>query len=360
MALLTRRKTVSFSIASDHRVVIIYYGTRECFTGSGLGSIMETDYLREYIKYTDSLNYAKAADELFVSQPALRSHIKTLEDEIGSPLVIKREGILELSLEGKVLLKRARSIVRIVDETLERCADLARNSTSLFVSSLGHPAFEELLTSARESMRAKHPDITIDLRLRYSTHANLAAILDRKVDITLYPRIRDITEKEPPTNPGFPPQVRVLYIGSEECKFWMTNENPLFDKPEISAYDLEGMSLLLGNTDNMLSAGEKFVRRFAEEGVAIEADYQPFSSYNDYVLSSPHNGFGMFLEALHPASALRKDFRMFTVKEFSVPCDLLMIYEEGVLNELAGLYLEEVEAIARKNVAPRSASLARS
>ncbi|WP_172623417.1 LysR family transcriptional regulator [Arabiibacter massiliensis] len=55
---------------------------------------METAYLKEYLAFSRTLNYAQAASELFVSQPALRAHIRALEDEVGAPLTVKRNGAL--------------------------------------------------------------------------------------------------------------------------------------------------------------------------------------------------------------------------------------------------------------------------
>ena len=86
---------------------------------------METEHLREYITLSQSLNYAKAAEALFVSQPALRSHVKALEDEVGSPLIVKRDGRLELSMAGRLFLKLARDIVSLSDDALASCKRFA-------------------------------------------------------------------------------------------------------------------------------------------------------------------------------------------------------------------------------------------
>ena len=119
---------------------------------------METEHLREYITLSQSLNYAKAAEALFVSQPALRSHVKALEDEVGSPLIVKRDGRLELSMAGRLFLKLARDIVSLSDDALASCRALAENCTTLLVSTMGYAPFEKLLTSAREHLHARHPE----------------------------------------------------------------------------------------------------------------------------------------------------------------------------------------------------------
>lgn len=309
---------------------------------------METGHLKEYVEFANTLNYAKAAGALFVSEPTLRSHIKMIEDEAGVPLTTRRDNQLELSSTGMLFLKYAREISDLSDTALEACRSLFKNSASLLIGTLGYAVLEEILTSARENIRIQNPEIKIDLRFTSATHANLAAIIEHKVDLTLYPRIREVEETAYPDDLGFPPEITALRLGTEPSQFWMTKDNPLFAQPVLSASDLKGQSLLLGNTDNMISAGRKFVGYFKKEGVDIKVDHQPFSSYLDYMFSVPNNGFGMIVEALHPTFSTRKDFRIFTVSEFSVPCDMHLIYNRSAFDQIGLLYLEELAIFTNK------------
>lgn len=102
---------------------------------------MDTAYLREYIEFSRSLNFAQAAADLFVSPPTLRAHIHALEEEVGAPLTVKRVGQLELSPAGRLFLKRARAIVKLVEESAEECRALAEASSSIVV---GHPRLRSL------------------------------------------------------------------------------------------------------------------------------------------------------------------------------------------------------------------------
>lgn len=303
---------------------------------------METAHLVEFIAFTDTLNYTKAAEDLFISQPALRSHVKALESEVGISFVIKRNGVLELTPGGKLFLKHAREIVKMADTALLECRALSQNSTALLVGTLGYPVLEEHIGAARDSLRSRYPEAQVDIRFGYSTHANLAAIVEGKVDMTMYPRIRGVDESCVPDDFGFPSEVEVLRLGTEKIYFWVTKNNPLFEKPEITAEDLRGQSLLLGNTDNMVSAGGKFVDYFKVAGVDIKVDHQPFATYTDYMFSTPHNGFGMVVEALHPTFRSRKDFRMFSVEEFTVVADMLLIYDPSAFDDIGQMYVSEL------------------
>lgn len=311
---------------------------------------METEHLREYITLSQSLNYAKAAEALFVSQPALRSHVKALEDEVGSPLIVKRDGRLELSMAGRLFLKLARDIVSLSDDALASCRALAENCTTLLVSTMGYAPFEKLLTSAREHLHARHPETEIGLRFLRGAHANLSTIVEKKADFSLLPRVRGIDDPEPPFDPHFLPDVSFLHLGTERCLFWMTNDNPLYHREIVHARDLEGQSLLLGNTDNMLAAGAEFLRYFAQAGARIELDPQPFACYDDYVYT-PHDGFGIVVEQFHPTLASRSDFRMFSVAEFEIASDMLVIYDESRFDRCGQLFLDALRSLAPSSAA---------
>lgn len=62
---------------------------------------METAYLREYIVFSESMSFARAAKDLFVSPPTLRTHIKQLEAEVGDALLVKHGEKIEFTPVGK-------------------------------------------------------------------------------------------------------------------------------------------------------------------------------------------------------------------------------------------------------------------
>lgn len=126
------------------------YWLQVAFRDSGVGKELSVDtaYLREYIEFSRSLNFAQAAADLFVSPPTLRAHLHALEEEVGAPLTAKRAGQLELSPAGRLFLKRARAIVKLAEESAEECRALAEASSSIMVGTLDYAPFEELLTRA--------------------------------------------------------------------------------------------------------------------------------------------------------------------------------------------------------------------
>lgn len=59
--------------------------------------------LNIFITVAEEKNLTKAAEKLYISQPAISSSIKNLEDELGGELFIRKNKGVELTNEGKVI-----------------------------------------------------------------------------------------------------------------------------------------------------------------------------------------------------------------------------------------------------------------
>ncbi len=307
-------------------------------------NVVETEHLREYIVFSQTLNYAKAAETLFLSQPTLRAHIRALEEECGASFTVKRSNELILSPAGKFFLKRAREIFKLADETAESCREIAEESASILIGFLEYPYLEDMFIKAREELNEAQ-QTGLELLFSPRMHANVEAITQQEADVTIYPYTRDYVKRDRVNVPLLPSSVSSIYLGEKECRFWMTKSNPLFEQERISAADLAGSTLLLGNTQNMLSAGPKFQEYFAASGAEIDVDNQPFSSYADYFLTDSRSCFGIILEGHRFESQARKDFRIFTVDDVSVYSDLFLLYDESRLNHVGLELLQKIKEL---------------
>lgn len=73
-------------------------------------------------------NITKAAEQCFISQPALTQHIKKLENQFGAPLFEKKGKDLVPTRQGEVFLITAQRMLQIEQETLSRIEELKKTS----------------------------------------------------------------------------------------------------------------------------------------------------------------------------------------------------------------------------------------
>lgn len=296
---------------------------------------MDISFLHEYIVFSRSLNYAKAARELYLSEPTLRSHIRSLEAEIGVDLATKRADRIVLTPAGRFFLTKARELVENTEDVVEHTRAVAQQSVSLLVSFLECRWVEDLFLKARERYCSNHPDSTLEFLFSSSMSANWEALQNGQVDITVYPAIREsgfggVRHVPPSTTEG-----TSVYLGSCECQLWMGSRNRLFGRNDLCAADLEGMTLLLGNTPTMNAAASLIAQHFSDKGIAIKTDNQPFATYTDYLLSNGAETFGITLQEFDESRQAREGFHAFRLSDLSLTTDIYAICDESRLSEQA-------------------------
>jgi epsilon-lactone hydrolase len=79
---------------------------------------IELRHLRAFVAVADDLSFSRAAQRLFISQPALSRQIRGLERLVGCDLFRRSTQRVELTLAGEALLARARSLLADLDDAI--------------------------------------------------------------------------------------------------------------------------------------------------------------------------------------------------------------------------------------------------
>jgi monoterpene epsilon-lactone hydrolase len=79
---------------------------------------IELRHLRAFVAVAEELSFARAADRLYVSPPALSRQIRSLEQLLGCKLLRRSTHSVELTLAGEALLDRARDLLQDVDDAV--------------------------------------------------------------------------------------------------------------------------------------------------------------------------------------------------------------------------------------------------
>ena len=236
--------------------------------------------------------------------------------------------------------KRARAIVKLAEESAEECRALAEASSSIMVGTLDYAPFEELLTRALHAFRQEHPGRCLEMLMASGAYANMEAVASGKADLSIFVRVRRRDGGKGVVPDGLPAGVGAFLFGEGECHFWMNRSCPLFEHDHVTAADLDGFTMLLGNSANMERAGRVLVEWFAGAGVAVEPDNQPCSNYLDLYLSAAGETFGIALGGVHSGLRASSDIKIFAVDDFTVPCDLYVIYNEERIGENGQLFVD--------------------
>lgn len=142
--------------------------------------------LRYFVKVAQSKSISRAAEEAFITQPALSRHLQRLETELGVVLFTRSRGKMtcELTEAGKACLHDAESIIAHADNMISVAQMLGRGEQGVLTIGLGGLEAEWLFELIRQ-IRVVYP--RIELRPVQMNWNELGeGIADRSIDLAIF------------------------------------------------------------------------------------------------------------------------------------------------------------------------------
>ncbi|MEU6085624.1 LysR family transcriptional regulator [Streptomyces sp. NPDC047085] len=139
--------------------------------------------LRYFVAVAEELHFTRAAERLYVSQPALSKQIRALERQLGAELFRRDRHGVALTAAGEALLPHARAVLAAWEAgaAAVEAAKAAQRST-LTVGMSTSPGRGGLLPAIRSRFTAAHPEVTVRLR-QLSWDDPTAGLADGTVDV---------------------------------------------------------------------------------------------------------------------------------------------------------------------------------
>lgn len=124
---------------------------------------MDINRLNEFITLATLLNYSKAANQLYLTQPALSRHIHDLERTLGTQLFIRDTHNVHLTSIGELFLREAQEIVSRYNHALDLVKEVSSLSTGeLKIGFLG-VASQSFISDFVIGFTASHPQIKLTM-----------------------------------------------------------------------------------------------------------------------------------------------------------------------------------------------------
>ena len=97
---------------------------------------MELKHLVSYAAVVRLGSFSRAAEELYIAQPTISLHVRQLEEELQTKLLIRTTKSLEVTEKGREVYEYAASILQLRDRITERCTDSERRIIRLGASTI--------------------------------------------------------------------------------------------------------------------------------------------------------------------------------------------------------------------------------
>ena len=142
------------------------------------------EYYKVFFYVAKSLNITHAANELFLTQPAVSKAIQNLEYNLGCLLFTRNKRGVELTPEGTMLynqIQPACSAIFAAEEEIERMKSLDAGIVRISSNDTG---VKTVLLPVIKKYREQYPDVTIEI-CRYSPDDMFTALSKGSVDLIL-------------------------------------------------------------------------------------------------------------------------------------------------------------------------------
>lgn len=179
-----------------------------------------------------------AARDLGWSQPAVSQHMRTLERQVGSPLVVRGPRGVQLTEAGEVLLVHADAIAARLTSAEDELAAMVSLQRGTVRIAAFPSACATVVPAAMECLAELHP--TLALELTEAEPPEAAGLVEAgDVDAALVFGYEDTPDDDPP-------HLRRQSLGAEPMSVVLPQTHPLADRKSVRLGQLSGDRWIAG------------------------------------------------------------------------------------------------------------------
>ncbi len=274
---------------------------------------MDVHALRVFAEVVRSQGFTRASKALHLTQPAISKVVAGLEEELGTPLLVRERRRVRLTDAGQVVLDRARGILdsmRVMEEEVQELSALRRGRLRIGTPPIVGVAF---LPSLIAAYHAAWPGVSLELR-EEGSHQIEALVRSHELDVGAVVLPTDETAFE--TLPFVQDQLRAVVHPS----------HPLAGRHQVSLRELAATPFVLYRPE------------FALHGHILEAcrkaGFQPTvvsqSSHWDFIVAMVAADIGLALLPVTVCRLLdRRQVRSIRLVDPVIPWDAALVWRRG-------------------------------
>ena len=216
---------------------------------------MDTHALEAFLAVAEQQSFSRAAERLFVTQPAISKRIALLEEQLGTRLFDRIGRQIHLTEAGQALLPRARGILADMEDASRAISNLTGTvAGTLRIGTSHHIGLHRLPPVLREFSR-RYPAVQLDIHFIDSEEAWEGVLHgDLELGVVTLPPEPD-------------PRVISGAIWDDPLVFMASPEHPLGQQPKVSL-------AMLTHHPALLPSPVTFTRRivetlFAEQSLSL-------------------------------------------------------------------------------------------
>lgn len=178
------------------------------------------------------LNFTRAAEELFITQPAVTKHIQEIEAFYKTRLFDRNGTKIKITQAGNILLKHAEALINIHRNIDFELSALAKNIKGSLRMGASTTIAQYFLPKYLASFRQQFPDIKVSLKSN-NTEAIENLLMENKIDLGL---VEGQSKR---------PHIKYTPFVKDEIVLCTSSLNPMAKKTIISLSELQKVPVVL-------------------------------------------------------------------------------------------------------------------
>ena len=241
--------------------------------------MIENFKLKVFRVVADTLNFRRAADELHLTQPAITSQIKSLEEGLGIALFDRISRDIRLTPAGTTLLQYVRQIEAISNDAVAALATFGGQEGIEISIGASHTIAVYLLPRLLLTLQKDWPKLRIHI-MGGSTNEILHALTMHQIGVGLIEA------------PAFRPDLKIEVFGEDELALIVRPDHRWAEKTELRAAELVQEPILLREVG---SGMRKFVEEYLERNGVLRQQLRTSIDMNstEGILAAVEAGLGI-------------------------------------------------------------------
>ena len=300
--------------------------------------MLNFNQLRVFYQAAKKLNFTAAANELFITQPAVTFQVKAFEEYCELKLFKKKGRRVYLTDEGEALLEYAERVFQYekeIENAIDEMRELKRGVLRLGTTKVYARYFMPLMIT---SFHKKFPDIKIQL-YEGSSADMIYSLVDFKIDVAVIAKAVDHTE------------VKFFPFSREEMALIVAPDHNLAERKEVSFNELAKEPFIMkeNGSGTRKLVEELFAKAKCSPNILMETSNTEFIKQ----LVSRGEGVSCLVREAVAVELKEKKLVEMPLKEHKILLDVSIAYLKGqVLSPPARAFVDTLTRLRSEDIDP--------
>ncbi|GAB2632741.1 LysR family transcriptional regulator [Emticicia sediminis] len=280
---------------------------------------MDFRTIEHFLKLSETLNFRKAADEIYIAQPALSRQIMALEEELGVVLFDRNKRNVALTTAGDYFKEECERILEDFERVKQRTFQIHKGEGGEIKIAHSSSSMQFLLPNILAKIQAEMPLMKTNLNETTNIYG-INALINRTIDVAFGPNM--IVPKELNT--------RTIYV--ENFVILLPQNHWLDENNFESLAQLADENFILPPRNESSGYVESLEALCQSYGFIPKVAYQ--SGNSNTVLRLVEAGLGISIEPKSALSGQNMNVKFIELNNISLKASMLMLWLRGREKEL--------------------------